>query len=415
MLWVSMIILGGCSSSPKAKIFSIESPQKITVTSISGEKIEVIDEDIKQQITDNITSIQFARGESSKDANGFGPMISWYNSNGDVIEIISVMSNDTIIYNSYFWTAINGSIDMEVINATLSTDTDENIATDGVADYPAAIMVNDTVYLMEGDPMPAEVDESAIIGYTESYTGTFPENNGETNFNPELGMPYAQVEGGIAVLYRNEWYIGTPFSNEHTTAFPGIIIDHTLESLVPVICVRTLDEEVIPYEIVFFELPEGEEDWALKIGAVVLITCSGGFTEPEPHYGILLSINDADIDVLSPLDGVTMEVTECSDTSVTIKITNDTDKDIECGSDFCLKMQDEETGEWRELDEVIENAAFTLEAYMIQKDSPYEKVINFEWLYGKLEPGRYRIVKTITDFRGTGDYTDYTYMAEFSI
>ena len=36
------------------------------------------------------------------------------------------------------------------------------------ADYPAAIMVNDTVYL---------------------------------------------VEGGIAVLYNNEWYLGTPFSN----------------------------------------------------------------------------------------------------------------------------------------------------------------------------------------------------------
>ena len=111
---------------------------------------------------------------------------------------------------------------------------------------------------------------------------------------------------------------------------------------------------------------------------------------------------DIDTDALSPLDGVTMEVTECSDTSVTIKITNDTDKDIECGSDFCLEMQDEETGEWRELDEVIDNAAFTSEAYMIEKDSPYEKVINFEWLYGKLEPGRYRIVKTVTDFRGTG-------------
>lgn len=59
--------------------------------------------------------------------------------------------------------------------------------------------------------------------------------------------------------------------------------------------------------------------------------------------------------------------------------------------------------------------AFDAIAYMIQKDSPYEEVIDFEWLYGKLEPGRYRIVKTITDFRGTGDYTDYVYMAEFSI
>ena len=157
----------------------------------------------------------------------------------------------------------DNQIKMTYVENAGQTDTEENIATDGVADYPAAIMVNDTVYLVEGDPMPAEVDESAIIGYTESYTGTFPENNGETNFNPELGMPYAQVEGKIAVLYKNEWYLGTPFSIDHTTTFPGIIIDHTVESLVPVICVKTLDEEVIPYEAVFFELPEGEEDWAL--------------------------------------------------------------------------------------------------------------------------------------------------------
>lgn len=98
LLWVSMIVLGGCSS-PKVKIFSLESPQKITVTSISGEKMEVADEDIIQQITDNITSIQFERGESSEDTNGFGPIISWYNSNGDVMETITVMSNDTIIYS----------------------------------------------------------------------------------------------------------------------------------------------------------------------------------------------------------------------------------------------------------------------------------------------------------------------------
>ena len=52
---------------------------------------------------------------------------------------------------------------------------------------------------------------------------------------------------------------------------------------------------------------------------------------------------------------------------------------------------------------------------MIQKDSPYEKVIDFEWLYGKLKPGRYRIVKTVMDFRGTGDYTDYTYTEEFCV
>ena len=77
-------------------------------------------------------------------------------------------------------------------------------------DYPATIMVEGEVYLKSGSPMPAEVDPSAIIGYTDSYTDTFPKKDGETNFNRELDMPYARVEGGIAVLYENEWYLCTP-------------------------------------------------------------------------------------------------------------------------------------------------------------------------------------------------------------
>ena len=77
-------------------------------------------------------------------------------------------------------------------------------------DYAAAIMVEGEVYLKTVTAMPAEIDESAIIGYTTSYTDTFPEKDGETNFNRELNMPYPRVEGGIAVLYQNEWYLCTP-------------------------------------------------------------------------------------------------------------------------------------------------------------------------------------------------------------
>ena len=77
-------------------------------------------------------------------------------------------------------------------------------------DYPAAIMAEGEIYLKSAAAMPAEIDESAIIGYTTSYTDTYPEKDGETNFNRELNMPYAKVEGGIAVLYENEWYLCTP-------------------------------------------------------------------------------------------------------------------------------------------------------------------------------------------------------------
>lgn len=77
-------------------------------------------------------------------------------------------------------------------------------------DYPAAIMVNSEIYVLTPDSMSAEVDESAIIGYTSSYTDTFPQQDGETNFNRELEMPYAKVEDGIAVFYDNEWRLCIP-------------------------------------------------------------------------------------------------------------------------------------------------------------------------------------------------------------
>ncbi len=76
-------------------------------------------------------------------------------------------------------------------------------------DYLAAIMVEDEIYYLSSE-IPAEVDESAVIGYTESYTDTFPEKNNQTNFNRETDMPIARVEGGVAVLYNDEWRLCRP-------------------------------------------------------------------------------------------------------------------------------------------------------------------------------------------------------------
>lgn len=117
----------------------------------------------------------------------------------------------------------------------------------------------------------------------------------------------------------------------------------------------------------------------------------------------------------SIIDGVTMEVTEASDVSLTLKITNETDKNIQFGDDYYLEGRDKESGRWDRLAPIIDNGMFHMVAYMLQDNSTANQDVNFEWFYGKLEPGKYRIVKEITDFRGTGDYTDYTYMAEFDV
>lgn len=76
--------------------------------------------------------------------------------------------------------------------------------------YQLGIMVDGVFYEKSHQPMPAEVDESAVIGYVKSYTDTFPQNHGETNISEDLiGEPFARVEGGIAILYQHEWYLCT--------------------------------------------------------------------------------------------------------------------------------------------------------------------------------------------------------------
>lgn len=82
---------------------------------------------------------------------------------------------------------------------------------DTAADYPAAIMVDGTVYLVPVDPLPAgTVDEGEISGCVESYTETFPEKDGQRNFSREAALPYAPAEGGLALLCDGAWYLCDP-------------------------------------------------------------------------------------------------------------------------------------------------------------------------------------------------------------
>lgn len=77
--------------------------------------------------------------------------------------------------------------------------------------YQLGIVVDGVFYEKSYQPMPAEIDESAIIGYVSSYTDTFPEKEGQTNISKDLiNAPYAKAEDGIAILIENEWYLCLP-------------------------------------------------------------------------------------------------------------------------------------------------------------------------------------------------------------
>lgn len=58
---------------------------------------------------------------------------------------------------------------------------------------------------------------------------------------------------------------------------------------------------------------------------------------------------------------------------------------------------------------------WTMEGWMIRPNDTTKWDVNWDFLYGELEPGLYRIQKEIMNFRGPGDYTQKPYYAEFAI
>ena len=114
--------------------------------------------------------------------------------------------------------------------------------------------------------------------------------------------------------------------------------------------------------------------------------------------------------------GITLTAEDITSTGVTIRCTQSggepTGK-LQTGSWYILENWTRENG-WQEAPCFAE-VAWTEEAWLIPKDDTCEWKVNWEWLYGVLPSGKYRIGKSIMDFRGTGDYDTAIYYAEFEI
>lgn len=116
--------------------------------------------------------------------------------------------------------------------------------------------------------------------------------------------------------------------------------------------------------------------------------------------------------------GITLETEDITPTGLTIRCTQSGGNptgELNTGSWYIVENWTQEKG-WKEVDYVIkDNIGWTLEAWLIQENSTSEWEVNWEWLYGKLPTGKYRIGKEIMDFRETGDYDTAIYYAEFEI
>ena len=111
--------------------------------------------------------------------------------------------------------------------------------------------------------------------------------------------------------------------------------------------------------------------------------------------------------------GITLSVTDVTPTGLTVVFKQSGGNptgELMTGSYYRLENKD------KELAYIVEgDIAWTAEAYMIQKDGETQMQANWEWLYGTLEPGNYRLIKQVSDFRGPGDFDEKEYYAEFTV
>ena len=93
------------------------------------------------------------------------------------------------------------------------------------------------------------------------------------------------------------------------------------------------------------------------------------------------------------LEGVAIEIKEGTLTPtsaiITTKCTNK-DNMYTFGNGYGIEKN--ENGEWKEVNLLRDNIT-TMEGHPVNKDNSYTQEINWEDLYGKLEPGKYRFRK----------------------
>lgn len=134
------------------------------------------------------------------------------------------------------------------------------------------------------------------------------------------------------------------------------------------------------------------------------------------EYSIDVYMNDKWIRFekeLNNFNGVSMKVIEASGTSAKLEILNTTDLVVMFGEDYNLQVL--QNGKWSSIPYLIDNWGFNSIGYEALKDKPYTWEVDWTVFHGELSPGTYRIVKSVMDFRASGDYTNYHLASEFTI
>lgn len=148
-----------------------------------------------------------------------------------------------------------------------------------------------------------------------------------------------------------------------------------------------------------------------KAGDRVAILYEGGIAESYPAQ----ISNVISVEVIYDW-GITLTAKNITLSGLTLVCTQSGGEitgEINAGDEYFLEVMTDNG--WEKLPTVIEEYGWDSVAYMVTLDGTTVWDIDWNWLYGELENGTYRLGKGFIDFRGAGDYDNAVFYAEFVI
>lgn len=257
-------------------------------------------------------------------------------------------------------------------------------------DLNPMVMVNGELYLATGYESTVDgrcgMMDGEITSTVEGWEK--PTEDDQSNFGSGYSYQYGSTEGTIEIYINEKWWIYATEEAKQELQFPEI----------------SDSDEIITYngkEYKKSELSEQTLNW-LELSEEERMLSSyypPELMEIEEIWGIILSVKD-----ITPM-GLTCTQTGGEPTG-----------ELQTGSWYILEKWTQKNG-WKEVEWQPQkyDVAWTDEAWIIPKEDTAEWDVDWEWLYGKLSAGSYRIGKSIMDFRETGDYDTQIYYAEFEI
>ncbi|MDD2235464.1 MAG: hypothetical protein PHV03_11355, partial [Desulfitobacteriaceae bacterium] len=115
-------------------------------------------------------------------------------------------------------------------------------------------------------------------------------------------------------------------------------------------------------------------------------------------------------------DGVIMTVKKGTASASTLTVVLENNSGSQCTYGEYYELEKKINDLWYQVPVTIDgDYGFNSIGYDLSPGDDREWAVDWNWLYGSLDEGEYRIVKDILDFRGIGDYDTYFLSAEFTI